>query len=220
MYLITSSKYQLIKNEIINEDSLQSLISDKSYYKENAKLVSDVNSLYIFVDNTTNQRYFTTCNFLDSCAVDKEMYLTKKCLTQNGGKIYQENDLIIVEHNGYKCIATPLIFETLAKGDISIVAKMNKSVDQYKQKQLQAANKIEIMFKYYNLYKSKLLTNSDLIQWKKVTQECIILLNQMSALPYADISEYYSQIRYKNQCFYSPSEIIDMTMNCKRILGL
>lgn len=219
-YFVNENKYQLIKNEIIQEDTLRKLIANDSYLKGSITYISDMWSKYIFEDISTQKKYYTECDFFDSCAIEKDIYLAKQCIKKNGGNIYQENDFIIIEYKGYKCLATTYVIEILAKGDISIILKMNSSVEQYKNKQLQAANKIEIMFKYYNLYKSKLLSEIDLIHWKKVTNECLQLLNQMSSLPYADKSEYYTQITYKNTCFYSTSEIIDMAMNCKRILGL
>lgn len=223
-FRIIKDKYQFIENEIIQEDSLKQLIANPFVIRDIGRFITSYfpqsSTGYLFEDTETKQMYFTNCNFLSICAIEKNYYFAMKFLQSQGGDFFEVEDNTIVTYRNASCKATPLIIEHLANNNITIITKMHASVSQYQQLQKQAADKIDSMVKLRNLYRARLLTENDLIQWKKITSECLSILSNMRGLPFADLPEYHTQIMFKNDCKYTVAEIIDIATNCKTLLGL
>ncbi|MFO7868681.1 MAG: hypothetical protein R6U95_05220 [Bacteroidales bacterium] len=222
--LINTTKHQFIKNEIILSDSLRVLLDKPSIQREISEYIASYSNQptqgYIFKDMQTQQLFYTPCNFLSECAEEKKYHFAKTHIEAAGGNIYEEEGEIIIRYKNQKTIGTPIIIEHLAQNDISIISKMNSSVKQYKKLQKQAADKVETLMKFRNLYRAKLLTISDLNKWKEETNETLAILTKMKSLPFADLQEYHSHINYQNTCLYKTYEIIDITNECRRLLGL
>lgn len=215
------------KGELIPKDTIQRyrMYRDVNQYPKYVRIdkydyLYNSKEKYLFYNKSTNQLYYTNSNILGNCALEKDLYDLSMFLRESGGNIYYDNDQLIVEHKGNKCLLTPIVKKELVKKNISIIQKMSSSVKLHVLYKNQASELADEMAKYLSAYRSGLLTVGQREKWKVATLKCDKLIKKMSGLPFANEREYYDQTSEENKTGNKYSTIVDINILSKQLLGL
>lgn len=226
-YQLMEANYDIFsKDELVPMDSIKKYFIDDTKRREVSENIGNYdfrynsNNTYLFRDVKNDKLYFTNDNILGRCAVDKELYDALTFLQESGGTFYTKDGSIIVEYKGEKCKFTNIVKEQMLKKDLSIIAKMSKSVKQHKIYKDQASDLATIMMNQMSAYYSITITTVGLAKWKTATQECSTLIKKMGQLPYASEREYYDQCSAENEKGLKYSDIVDVITTSKQLLSL
>lgn len=225
--LLHDNYLQFRRNELVPYDTIRNYtVNNSEIHKVEYEYLNKFDPVYnskkeyLFINGVTKEMYYTKDNLLGSCAVDKSFYELSNFVVKSGGEIYISDNYYIVEHNGSKCLLTPIVYTELKKNDISIVSKMSNSVKQHKVYKDEASLLADEMAKYLSAYRSRLLTAEQREKWKVATLKCDKLLIKMSNLPFANEREYYDQTSEENKTGNKFSTIVDINILSKNLLGL
>jgi len=214
-YFIMKSDYKhFVKNEFVIEDSIQK-------YAGLANQVADFaggGNNYIIKNVETGKLYYTKGDILKNWGEDYKVVKLFSQIDKLNIKRQIIDEKIVLHLNGFQCILTADIAQTVYDGDASVIKKMNESVNKYNEYNKLASDLAVKLSNHIKLYKSRLIKNDGIESWKKDTKECDAILTKMSKLPYAVSRDYYDQLDIKQVELHTA--ILDYVTYSKNKLGL
>ncbi len=134
-------------------------------------------------------------------------------------KLKLEDDKILLLKNNKKCVLTGDVFDyVLNEKKSDVIEKIDNSVTQWRA-YYKLQSKIAVsLTKHIQAYKSRLMTKTRLITWKKETKECFSVQEKMNKIPFANSSNFYFQLKTEENQVHSG--ILDIMNTSRNILGI
>lgn len=213
-YIMKKEFYEFQKYELVVKDSLEKYTSN---IQDLAKYVGGENK-YLIKNVETGKLYYTTGNILKNWGMDYFLVELFSRIDKLNIKRQTVDDDIILSLNGSQCILTTDIVKALYDGDASCIKTMTESVNKYKEYNKIGSDIAVKLTNYIKQYKSRLLKDDGLANWKKDTKECDAILIKMRNLPYAN-SEYYNY-QLDEEDIKIHTTILDLVRYSKDKLGI
>ncbi len=212
-YAVMTRDYKhFLANELILRDTLLNYVSEI----EVNRLV--VTGGYVIKNIESGKMYYTTGDILRRWCMNS--YLADLFTSLDNLKIKRQiiDDKILLSYNGFQCVLTSDISDALIGNDPTCIKMMNSSVNKYNGYNKLASDLVVKLSNHIKLYKSRLMKNDGIEQWKRDTKECDAILAKMRNLPYADSRDYYEQLDEKQVGLHTV--ILDYVAYSKNKLGL
>lgn len=173
---------------------------------------------YIIKNVKTGDQYYTNGNILEKWGMDRAQIT----LYSNMDKFKIQRKIIddktILFWNGFQCVLTSDIIPSILNDDATCIRSMGQSVSNY-LKLLKEAEVLALKIgNNIKLYKSRLLKESDLDQWKIDTKKCNAVLLKMQDLPFAKSENYNQQLNIEDVQLHTA--ILDIVSYSKETLGI
>lgn len=215
-YAIMSKDYQhFLANELILKDTLLNYVSILEA-RRMAVMCDQYN--YVIKNIESGKMYYTTGDILRRWCMNSRLVDLFTSIDNLKIKRQTIDDKILLSYNGFQCMLTADIADALIGNDPTCIKTMHSSVNKYNEYNKLASGLAVKLSNHIKLYKSRLIKNDGIEQWKKDTKECDAILIKMLSLPYADSRNYYEQLDVKQVGLHTV--ILDYVAYSKNKLGL
>nr|WP_319512585.1 hypothetical protein [uncultured Draconibacterium sp.] len=185
-------KRELIKTETLREYYNEYNISDISLYVASSDIEN--NTAYLIKSLENEKMYLALGDIFNSWCLQPTLIEFQEIMKEKGFEEITINGSNGVKYNGHQCVLTPDVFVKLMEKDVSIIEKMEASVNQFR-KYNEAAGEIAVKLgNHIKRYKSFLLTYDRMEEWEKDTKACNAIMAKIRKLPYTQTEFFYSQL--------------------------
>lgn len=203
-----------LTNELIVSDTLDNYREIKAFRM--AKICGETN--YVIKNIESGKMYYTTGDILRRWCMDSRLVDLFTSIDNLKIKRQTIDDKILLSYDGVQCMLTADIADALIGNDPTCIKTMNSSVNKYNEYNKLATDLAVKISNHIKLYKSRLIKNDGIEQWKKDTKECDAILIKMLSLPYAESRNYYEQLDVKQVGLHTMT--LDYVAYSKNKLGL